>query len=250
MIKVHVLFTKEELIKEQLQEGNKTAVVIDVLLATTTITTALMDGAKAVLPVLNGEEGKKLAAAFQKEDVVLAGEMHAEPIEGFVYPSPSHLRTKVNGKTLILSTTNGTVALRNAAGAKRVYIACLLNNKAVAQAVLHNGNTQTILIVCAGNSGEVSLEDLYGAGHFIDCLTEETTADDIELTDSSQAVRQLYRGHSEEAHMILSISKVGRLFARYDVLEELEYASRKNSTPLVPIFRESQIKVSNEREDL
>ncbi|MDG5472552.1 2-phosphosulfolactate phosphatase [Jeotgalibacillus sp. ET6] len=246
-MKVHVLFKKEELEKEQLQEGNKTAVVIDVLLATTTITAALMDGAKRVLPVLTCEEGKTLAAAYQENEVVLAGEMHAKPIEGFEYPSPVHLRPKVKGKTLILSTTNGTIALNNAAAAKHVHIACLLNNSAVAEAVKHYGNEQTVLVVCAGNSGEISLEDVYGAGHFIECLAAGEKADEIEMTDAAKTAWQLYHGQPEESLKILSLSKVGKLFAQYDVLEELEFASRKNTTSLVPILQDGQVRRANIR---
>ncbi|MGD7044405.1 2-phosphosulfolactate phosphatase [Jeotgalibacillus proteolyticus] len=246
-MKVHVLFKKEDLEKEQLQEGNKTAVVIDVLLATTTITAALMDGAKSVIPVFTCDEGKNLAAAYQEKEVVLAGEVHAKSIKGFEYPSPLHLRTKIKGKTLILSTTNGTIALKNAAAAKHVHIACLLNNSAVAQAVKHYGNQQTVLVVCAGNSGEVSLEDVYGAGHFIECLTAAERADAVELTDAAKTAWKLYRGQSEESYKILSLSKVGKLFAQYDVREELEFASRKNISSLVPVLQDGQVKQANIR---
>ncbi|RBP96582.1 2-phosphosulfolactate phosphatase [Cytobacillus firmus] len=232
MKKVHVIVRKEDISEEKLSEGSKVAVVLDILLATTTITSALSEGAAEVIPVLDVAEGMNAAAGMEPETFVLAGETHGKLIDGFVYPIPSRLREMVNGKKLILSTTNGTVALRKSACASKVYISSLLNNRAVAESI--KGEAETVIVVCSGNSGELSLEDFYGAGHFIDCLTDY---EQWEMTDSAKAALDFYRGASGSAFDILSSSRVGMLFARHGMAEELEFASQTDMAVIVPILK-------------
>ncbi|UOE53178.1 2-phosphosulfolactate phosphatase [Bacillus sp. CMF12] len=232
MKKVHVILKKEDISEKKLSEGGKVSVVLDVLLATTTITSALANGAAEVIPVLDVTEGINVAAGMEPETFVLAGEIHGKPIDGFVYPIPSRLREMINGKKLILSTTNGTVALRKSACASKVYISSLLNNRAVAESI--KGEAETVIVICSGNSGEFSLEDFYGAGHFIDCLTEY---DQLEMTDSAKAALHFYRGASGSAFDILSSSRVGRLFARHGMAEDLEFASQTDVAAIVPILK-------------
>lgn len=202
MKKVHVILRKEDISEEKLREGGKVAVVLDILLATTTITSALSEGAAEVIPVLDVTEGMNVAAGMKPETFILAGEIHGKPIEGCVYPIPSRIREVINGRKLILTTTNGTVALRKSASASKVYISSLLNNRAVAESI--KGERETVIVVCSGNSGELSLEDLYGAGHFIDCLTDH---DQWNMTDSAKAALHFYRSASGSAFDILSSSR-------------------------------------------
>ena len=232
MKKVHVILRKEDISEEKLREGGKVAVVLDILLATTTITAALSEGAEEVIPVLDVTEGMNVAAGMKQETFVLAGEINGKPIEGCVYPIPSRIRELIDGRKLILTTTNGTVALRKSACASKVYISSLLNNRAVAESV--KGEAETVIVVCSGNSGELSLEDFYGAGHFIDCLTDH---DQWNMTDSAKAALHFYRGASGSAFDILSSSRVGRLFARHGLAEDLEFASQIDMEAVVPILK-------------
>ncbi|MBM7703740.1 2-phosphosulfolactate phosphatase [Metabacillus iocasae] len=239
MTKIHVLLRKEEISPDKLAVGYKIAIVLDVLLATTTITSALYDGATEVVPVMNRVEAKRRCQEYKQGHYVLAGEERAQPIEGFVYPSPLILRPFVKKKALILSTTNGTVALKKAARAKKVYASSLLNNPSVASAVKQNQEVDTIVIICAGNSGEVSLEDLYGAGDFIHSLLNDHHST-YELTDAATAALSFYKGCSK-AYDVLSSSRVGRLLKRYDALEELVFAAKKGTMNVVPILQGEKI---------
>lgn len=235
MTKVHLLIRKEDIDEEKMSEGNKLAVVLDVLLATTTITAALHDGAVEVIPVMDGREALKVAKEFEEDSFILAGEEKAKPIEGFTYPSPTVIRRSISGKTLILSTTNGTVALRNASKAREVYVASLLNNPFVAKRVRSVAKEDdTIVVICSGNSGELSLEDFYGAGHFISCLLEGGW--EVELTDGAKAVYLFYLGN-QDAYSVLSSSYVGKMFGRYDLRSELSFACQIGSIPLVPTMK-------------
>jgi 2-phosphosulfolactate phosphatase len=239
MTKIHLLMKKEDIKEEKVANGNKIAVVLDVLLATTTIVSALRDGAKEVIPVLHSREALGVAKQLLQGEYILAGELDARPSAGFVYPSPTLIRENIKGKTLILSTTNGTVALRKSAPAHRVYIGSLLNNSAVAKSLQGCTDDQTILIICSGNSGETSLEDFYGAGHLIDCLLNQGK---YELTDAAKTALYFYRGQDDSYELLLD-SYVGSLLAKHDQHPDLKLAATKGITSIVPVLREGKVTV-------
>jgi 2-phosphosulfolactate phosphatase len=239
MTKIHLLMKKEDIKEEKMAVGNKIAVVLDVLLATTTIVSALKDGAKEVIPVLHSDEALEVATKFSQGEYILAGELNARPIDGFVYPSPTLIRENIKGKTLILSTTNGTVALRKSAQAEKVYIGSLPNNPAVASSLQHCLDDQTILIICSGNSGETSLEDFYGAGHLIDCLQKQGKYD---LTDAAKAALYFYRSQDDSYEVLLD-SYVGRLLDKHNQHSDLKVAAAKGITSIVPILTEGKVTV-------
>src|SRR5437867_10138631 len=107
-------------------------VVIDVLRATTTVITALANGAKAVIPAATSEEAVRLASNLEKDGVVLAGERKSVKIEGFALGnSPREMTAAaVGGKTIVLSTTNGTPALVATQGGDPVLVGAPANFKA------------------------------------------------------------------------------------------------------------------------
>ncbi len=232
---------KEDIKEEKMAAGNKVAVVLDILLATTTIVSALKDGAKEVIPVLHSREALEAAKRFSQEEYILAGELDAKPIAGFEYPSPTKIRESIKGKTLILSTTNGTVALRRSVLADKVYIGSLLNNPAVASALQDLTEDHTILIICSGNSGETSLEDFYGAGHLIDCLLKNGK---YELTDAAKSALYFYRGQ-DDSYEILLDSYVGGLLEKHNHHNDLKVAASRGITSVVPVLKEGKIMVVN-----
>ena len=247
MRKVHVLLTKEEISTEKLATDKKIAVVLDILLATTTIVTALKHGATKVIPVLNPDEAMKVSSLYQSGQALVAGELQAKPIDGFLYPSPTHISNSIKGKVLVLSTTNGTVALRKAALAKRVYISSLLNNVFVAEAILNEDGDHTIVVICSGNSGEFSLEDFYGAGHFISKLKDRTN-EEIDLNDAGKAAFAFYNCHSSDPAHLLATSRVGQLLIEHGHTEDLILASASGTHDVVPILIEDQVLLRVKRE--
>ena len=148
----------------------KTAVVIDVLRATSTITMALSSGYERVLVAGGIDQARELRA----DGRVLAGEVECERPEGFdLGNSPQDTRTP-RGAELILSTTNGAPAiLAAAASCDEVLVASLLNLDAVV-AVLAGGGSD-ILLVCAGTNGAITLEDVYLAGRVSAALEGDRT---------------------------------------------------------------------------
>lgn len=152
----------------------KTAVVIDVLRASTTISCALESGAREVIPCLEIEEAQRIAEQYSPDEVVLAGERDGLPIEGFdLGNSPDEYKPEaVSGKTVVFTTTNGTQAMRHCSQAQRVLIASFLNATAVFEKLL---TLDEVHIVCAGTRGQYSRDDILMAGLLVERLERHGT---------------------------------------------------------------------------
>ncbi len=228
MATVHVLTRKEDLAAERLP--GKAVVVLDVLFATSSIVTALAHGAAEVVPTLDGAAALAEAARRAPGSYVLSGELNARTLDGFAHPTPLALvEQDLRGKTVIYSTTNGTVALARAQGADHVYAGALLNGEAVVAEILRRFQGETVLLVCAGSGGGLSLEDFYGAGYLVSLLAREGRH---ELTDAAQAARLLHDG--SDALTCLAASRIGRLMREWGLMREVEFAARKDRFQVVP----------------
>jgi 2-phosphosulfolactate phosphatase len=228
--KVHVLFRRQDL--DMVKLDGKVAVVLDVLFATSTMITALADGATEVIPTLNEDHARERAQALQVGSYVLSGELFAETIAGFAPPTPMALRAhELRGKTVVYATTNGTVALNDSASAAHVYAGALLNARAVVEHTARHHRDRTILIVCSGSMGNPNLEDMYGAGYFVDLLSEEL-GEGGDFSDAAWAARALYR--SERAESLLLRSRVGQMMQVRGLTEEVKFAARLSVMDVVP----------------
>jgi len=237
MAKLHVLMKKEELDDHRLP--GKVVVVLDVLFATSSIATALAHGATAVVPALDAEAARREAARRPAGSCVLAGELGAELLPGFGAPTPLALLGQgLAGRTLVYSTTNGTVALAKAARAERVYAASLLNGRAVMEHLLGRDGGQTVLIVCAGSANAFNLEDFYGAGYLLSLLP----GGDHELSDSARAARLLHE--RTDALDCLRQSRVGRTMVERGLGEEVAFAARKDALPVVPLLGQGSLRAA------
>ncbi|MDR0335676.1 MAG: 2-phosphosulfolactate phosphatase [Planctomycetaceae bacterium] len=150
------------------------AVVIDVLRATTVVVSAFASGAKDVIPMLEIEQARQLKKILEKKhgkgSVLLGGERKGIPIEGFDLGNSPQLVTpeKIAGKILILTTTNGTVAIHAAKKTQHLYVAGLVNAHAVVERLK---NEKKIAIFCAGTDEHVTEEDLLLAGCLVSRLS-------------------------------------------------------------------------------
>ncbi|MEO5862176.1 MAG: 2-phosphosulfolactate phosphatase [Burkholderiales bacterium] len=227
--KVHVLLRKEDFDPERLTAN--VVVVLDILFATTTIVTALANGASEVIPATDEHEARARAKAFPPESVVLSGERMIHTIAGFVSPLPLALtEIGVQGKRLIYSTTNGTVAMRQAETAPHVYAGCLLNGAATVGHIQTHHPDESVLVICSGSAGGMNLEDFYGAGYIVDRLVQKLDPN-RDITDAAQSALRLYRTH--DAYDCLISSRVGRIMERSGVSDEVRYASQRGVLPLV-----------------
>ncbi|MFB4164726.1 2-phosphosulfolactate phosphatase [Alteribacillus sp. JSM 102045] len=233
--KIHVIMKKEDIIPERLD--GKQAVVFDVLLATTVITSFFAGGAAAIYPVLDAKEGFEVNEREKPKHPLLVGEKKGLPIEGFQPPSPSVLKKEAADKHIILSTTNGTVALRKAEAAKVIYASSLLNNYFVAKELLSNKNAHDdITIICAGSAGQFCLEDYYGAGHLISHLININQ--EIELSDAVIGAWKLVQGQPDTISL-LQETAVGKMLKRHGYEKDVAYAANKDIYPVLPIMQKN-----------
>ena len=234
--KVHVLTKKEEL--DSVRVPGKVVIVLDILFATTTMVTALAHGAKEVIPVLDEAAARTQAQGFEKGLYVLAGELYAETLPGFAHPAPlALLEHGIEGKTLIYSTTNGTVALMQPARAARVYCGALLNARALAAHILARHPRETVLIVCSGSANNFNFEDFYGAGYFVECFLEH----ERDLSDAAKAALAVYR-YAKAPEALLDC-RVGRMMAARGLAREVEFACRRDAFPVVPALEEGRLRL-------
>ena len=240
MQKIHVLLKKEELDGERLD--SKVVIVLDILFATTTMVGVLAEGAEAVVPMADGPSALAEVARRPEGSCLLAGELNAETLPGFLAATPSNLIAEgVKGRTLVYATTNGTPAVLASKGAHAVYVAALTNAKAVVDHVVHHHPHRTVLIVCAGSAGRFNLEDFYGAGYFVSLFRAAGGGRDY--TDAALAAGLLHaQGEGQpEARHALWLARVGRRMLSKGLEDEVRYAARKSWLDVVPRFQDGVV---------
>jgi 2-phosphosulfolactate phosphatase len=195
-VRIDVVATADAVVPSRL--AGTTALVIDVLRASTTIIMALGNGAACVVPVESLEDARARKTALGPE-AILAGERHGDPPEGFdLGNSPREFTAeRVRGRTIVLTTSNGTRALAAARGAAAVGVAGFVNARAaVGWASARGGD---VVLVCSGALGAPSLEDETCAGLLAARLLAQAPA--AALTRAAEGARALglrYASHLEQ----------------------------------------------------
>lgn len=209
----------------------KIAVVIDVLRATSVMVTALANGAKEVIPVVSPQEAFALKKKLGHE-VILGGERDALPISGFDYGNSPLQYTKevVAGKTIVMTTTNGTLAINNAADADQLIIASFINAEAVVKFIK---GKEDVALICSGTDGQFTLEDALCAGYLIEQLQMQN--EDVNLTDMAVAMHQLYKSNQKKIVTIASQGKHYQNLLRKGFVKDLEYCFRTGLFANVPL---------------
>ena len=224
--------------------------VIDVLRASSTIAAALTNGARAVIPLENSDDVVRTAKAFERTDVRLAGERKMLPIPGFdLGNSPREFTHEaVEGKTVIMATTNGTPAIAAAQGARDVVIASYVNYTAVLammRAALRGGADVTL--VCAGRDRQFALEDAGCAGRYVYNVSKRLTG--IELNDAAQACVLIDRKYGDRVLGLFEASEHGRALRDAGFGDDLTACADVDSYPVIPLYQERQItKLGPDRE--
>lgn len=205
------------------------AIVVDILRATTAMVHALASGIEAILPCVGVDEARRVAAGLPRGTALLGGERQGLPIEGFdLGNSPgSYTPEACRGKTLVMTTTNGTKAIQASLDADRVLIAAFVNLGATVAAL--SGESRPIHVVCAGTDGLVSLEDSLLAGALLErILAEGETANDAGLLSLASWRLSAGRMAAESLTLsqVLSEGRGGRRVREIGLAPDLEDASR------------------------
>jgi 2-phosphosulfolactate phosphatase len=171
-------------------------VVFDILRATTSMITALSNGAEAIIPV--EQIGEALELRRHRPEVLLAGERDGVRIRGNLTGgiefdlgnSPREFTAeKVQGKTIVMTTTNGTRALRACAGAKTVFIGSFLNLRATANRLLEH-KPRHLVLVCSGTYEQPAFEDILAAGAICERVWPHYAGGTV--ADSAELARRIY----------------------------------------------------------
>ena len=222
----------------QLQDT--TVIVVDVLRATTSIICALNGGAVKVVPTVDAGDAVALASRLGARECVLGGERGGVRINGFeLGNSPEeYLARTVRGKTVIISTTNGTGALYSVRSADKVLISAMINRTAAAKAAAADGND--ILIVCAGTDGQPSADDLLTAGAIISAVRSYADIRPGELTDMALLCETLFDNWREGGFDLARTFHYSRLCALgFD--KDVEFCFTPDTTDTVPVYKDGVI---------
>jgi 2-phosphosulfolactate phosphatase len=238
---VEVLFTPTEfeaLARKDLSET--VCVVFDVLRATSTMVTALVSGADAILPV--AEISEALEARRQDPNILLAGERDGVRIESILTGSIAFdlgnsprefTKERVAGKKIVMTTTNGTRALRSCAHARKVLICSFLNFSATNSFVYRQAPSK-LLLICSGTFEQAAFEDVVAAGAFC----RDSPMPKLHLaaySDSVAIASYLYTCVCSDLNLFLmSHSRNGRrLMKRPELKDDVAYCSQQNIFNLV-----------------
>jgi len=232
---LEVLFTPVEFAAlPQRDLTRTTCVVFDVLRATTTMLTALANGAAAIVPV--AEISEALAIRGTRPDVLLAGERDGirilrhltGSVDFDLGNSPREFTPdKVAGKTIVMTTTNGTRALRACTGSKATFVASFVNLRVVAKHIEAIA-PKNLLLVCSGTHEEAAYEDTLGAGALCDLIWPQFAADHI--ADSAQMARNIFLSAKSDLSGAMQYSRNGRrLLALSELRDDVPLCLRRDT---------------------
>ncbi len=220
--------------------------VVDVLRATTVMCTALHQGARGIVPVSSTEEAMRVAQALGTEDVLLSGERNGLPIPGFALGNSPLEMTEgvVKGKSLVMTTTNGTKALLATQGAAEVYIAAAVNVSVAgvrARELLELN--EDLVILCSGREGNFGLDDAYTAGRLA-VLALGGRRIRKGLNDAALVAVDLVRRYGNRWERPLSLSAAGRHLRAIGFSSDVLYAAHEDQHPVLPVYRDRRITLS------
>ena len=224
--------------------AGRSVVVIDVLRATSSIAVALFNGAKAVVPAASTEEALRLAQNLERDDVVLAGERKSIRVPGFALGnSPLEFtREVVQGKTVVLATTNGTGAFIAVQNAREVMSMAAVNFAAVVEkcrAVLAQHGD--LVILCSGRERQFALEDAFAAGRLAKVLLPEGGLRRVSVNDGGLASLEIARHYGEKWLRALRASSHGQDLAELGFREDVKSCAMENTHPVLALYAERRI---------
>ena len=209
---------------------NFVVVIIDIFRATTSICYGIENGAKAIIPVSQVEEC--IAYSERGFDYLLAAERDGEIVAGFDFGnSPfSYTKDKVEGKTIVLTTTNGTHALHLSRSAKKIVIGSFLNLTAICNWLKQQD--ENILLVCSGWKNNFNLEDTLFAGAVVEQLKDDTFSPD----DPAIAANDLYNLAKGDLDAYLQKTSHSERLKKLGIEKDIAFCLNVDTTTAIPVL--------------
>ena len=216
--------------------------VIDVLRASTCIAVALANGARTVIPFDTPDQVVERSKSFERSQVRLAGERKMVAVPGFDFGnSPLEFTPEaVEGKTVLMTTTNGTGSLMAVQGARDVVVASYVNLEAVLSMfrAAARGGTD-ISIICAGRDRQFALEDAACAGRYVRGVTKRLA--NVRLNDAAHACTMIDAKYRDNIRRLFDDSSHGQALAEAGFAEDLAVCAKVDAYPVVPLYADRQI---------
>lgn len=212
------------------KNDNAIVVVIDVLRATSAICTAFHHGVEKMIPVATTEEAKK----YQQMGFIAAAERNGETLEGFdLGNSPyGYMNEKLKGKTIAISTTNGTQAIEAARDSYRVIIGSFINIDAIVNYL--RKQKRDVIFLCAGWKNKFNLEDSLFAGACAQQLLDNKTFGTE--CDSTLSTLRLYSLAKADVYEFLADSSHRNRLKKLDLEKDIRYCLTFNQTDVIPVL--------------
>jgi 2-phosphosulfolactate phosphatase len=208
---------------------DKTVIVVDILRATSCMTTAFAFGIKSITPFAKLDD----CLAMKEKGYITAGERDGKKVDGFdLGNSPfEYMEEKLKGKRIAFTTTNGTQAIAKSVGAREIVIGSFLNLSAVIEYASKSDNN--VLVVCAGWKGRVNLEDTLFAGALVDRLSDHTEPD----CDAPLAAQHLYLQAKDDLNEFLKDSSHVKRLAKLNIHKDIRFCLTPDQYSVVPVLR-------------
>lgn len=239
--KLDVFYSLHSFQEDELRD--KTVVIIDVLRASSTIVTAFMSGAKAIIPVGDMGEASKIAQNVDSDNYLLCGEKDGEKIEGYDLGNSPLEYTKeiVEGKNLIFNTTNGTKAIKKSLGSSKILIASFLNVGAIVEELKNQEND--IVLVCAGWKGRLAFEDMLLAGNIIYLMSDGNLPNDSR--DGAKVAFGLYDKYGDDISTVIHQSNHAMRLKDIIGTSDIDYCCQVDITNMIPRLKEGMITLTD-----
>jgi 2-phosphosulfolactate phosphatase len=214
---------------------DKTVVVVDILRATSCMTTAFAHGIKSITPFSSLEGCLKM----KSQGYFVAGERDGKKVDGFdLGNSPfEYMDARLQGADIAFTTTNGTQAIARAQGAAEIIIGSFLNLATVSDYL--SNNADDILILCAGWKGKVNLEDTLFAG----AVVENLKGNALPACDGPLAAQHLYGLARHDLFGFLKNSSHVQRLAKLNIHDDIQFCLKTNELTVLPRLKDGVLKV-------
>lgn len=211
----------------------RTVVVVDILRATSCMTTAFAHGITNIMPFAKLED----CLAKKAEGYYTAGERDGKKVEGCdLGNSPfEYMNPELKGKQIAFTTTNGTQAIAKSDGAREIIIGSFLNLSTVANYLRQSSNN--VLVVCAGWKGKVNLEDTLFAGALVELLKDNIEPD----CDAPLMAQHLYNQGKKNLLAFLQNSSHVKRLARLNIHKDIQFCLTPDQYTVLPILRNKSL---------
>ncbi len=223
------------------QLKKQVVIILDILRATSTIITALGQRALRIIPVVEPDEAFEWKQKIGTDRCLIGGERRGYKVGGFdLGNSPGeYTEIIVAGKDIILCTSNGTKAINWANDAREVIIGSFLNMATVMNYLKMN-DCNDITMICSGRDGDLSLEDLAGAGMIVDALPDRMH------TDTAKLAQYTYENAKKTGITVfVGQTEHGRYLKKIGMDEDIVLCTALNKFPILPKFKDGVIKIRN-----